>query len=195
MSDSLRDQLMGLGFKPAPKPAKPAHDTQRRPQDAPRKPQHPSGKLPTPHKKRSGGEMDLAKAYAIRAHKEKDERIAAESERQAEAARKREGKLKLAELLKASTLNDAKAEIARHFEYGGKIRRIYVSADQLKALNAGALGVVQQGGRYHLVTVEHALAANELLPGVLALLVDPNAPAQDDQYADPKYQVPDDLVW
>jgi uncharacterized protein YaiL (DUF2058 family) len=51
--------------------------------------------------------MDLAKAYAIRAQKEKDERIASERERQAEAARKREGKLKLAELLKRATLNDA----------------------------------------------------------------------------------------
>ena len=26
-------------------------------------------------------------------------------------------------------------------------------------------------------------------------LVDPDAPAGDDPYADPKYQVPDDLVW
>ena len=29
----------------------------------------------------------------------------------------------------------------------------------------------------------------------LALKVDPSAPAGDDPYADPRYQVPDDLVW
>lgn len=197
MSDSLRDQLLGLGFKPAPKPAKPTPEGARLSQDARRsKPPQGSGKPQPPHdRRRTGGEMDLAKAYAIRAQKEKDERIAAERERQVEAARRREGKLKLAELLRSATLNDPKAEIARHFEYGGKIRRIHVNADQLKALNAGVLGVVQQGGRYHLVSVEHARAANELLPGVLALLVDPNAALQDDVYADPKYQVPDDLVW
>lgn len=195
MSDSLRDQLLGLGFKPAPKPAKPVHDSPHRPHGSPRKPQHAATKSAGSEKKRSSGEMDLAKAYAIRAQKEKDERIAAEKARQEEAQRKREGKLKLAELLKTATLNDAKAEIARHFEYGGKIRRIYVTADQLRALNAGELGVVQQGGRYHLVSVEHAHRANDLLPGVLALLVDPNAPASDDAYADPKFQVPDDLVW
>jgi len=29
----------------------------------------------------------------------------------------------------------------------------------------------------------------------VALKVDPNAPADADPYADPQYQVPDDLVW
>jgi uncharacterized protein YaiL (DUF2058 family) len=141
--------------------------------------------------------MDLAKAYAIRAQKEKDERIASERERQAEAARKREGKLKLAELLKLATLNDAGAEIARHFEYGGKIRRIYVTVEQLKAAERSVnLGVVQQGGRYHVVSAEDARSREcELLPGVLALLVDPASTTGEDGYADPKFQVPDDLVW
>ena len=208
MSGSLRDQLLGLGFKSAPKPApnkpeardrsgsnRPDHrgDRSRHAKPAP-KPSHPSAPAKRSHDKRSN-EMDLAKAYAIRAQKEKDERIAAEAERQAEAQRKREGKLKLTELLKTATLNDAEAEVARHFEYGGKIRRVYVTAEQLTALNAGELAVVQQGGRYHLVSLENARVANELLPGVLALLVDPNAPVQDEAYSDPKFQVPDDLVW
>ena len=29
----------------------------------------------------------------------------------------------------------------------------------------------------------------------LGVVVDPNATAEEDPYADPKYQVPDDLVW
>jgi uncharacterized protein YaiL (DUF2058 family) len=199
MSGSLRDQLMGLGFKPAPKPdrkpdpkpeaKKPPHGGQARNDP------HRRGKPAPSHAGKSRGEMDLGKAYAIRAQKEKDERIAAEKARQEEAQRKREGKAKLAELLKSATLNDAGAEIARHFEYGGKIRRIYVTAAQLAALNGGELGVVQQGGRYHLVSAEHGREADALLPGVLALLVDPNVPSADDVYSDPKYRVPDDLVW
>ena len=36
------------------------------------------------------------------------------------------------------------ADHVRHFEYGGKIKRVHVTAAQLKALNAGELGVVQQ---------------------------------------------------
>jgi uncharacterized protein YaiL (DUF2058 family) len=223
MSDTLRDQLLGLGFKPAPRAERPAPDKARpggaregardgrRPEAArhARKPEGPrQGRKPEaarhdaarpdatrPDAARRRGEMDLAKAYAIRAQKEKDERIAAERERQLEAQRRREGKAKLAELLKTATLNDAAADIARHFEYGGKIRRIHVTAEQLRALNAGELAVVQQAGRYHLVTAAHGQEAEALLSGALALLVDPNTPSADDQYADPKYQVPDDLVW
>lgn len=219
MTDSLRDQLLGLGFKPVPQPerpapparpeaprggksahGKPAHGRPAHERPANEKSSAPAAKARHPAKpqggaRRSNAEMDLAKAYAIRAQKEKDERIAAERQRQEEAQRRREGKAKLVELLSRVTLNDATAEIARHFEYGGKIRRVHVTADQLKLVNAGDLGVVQQGGRYHLVTPAHAREANELLPGVLALLVDPNAPPQDDIYADPQYQVPDDLVW
>jgi uncharacterized protein len=215
MSDSLRDQLLGLGFKPAPKPERPApaksdagggKPAPSNPGSRPGRP-HPG----RPHPGRPGhranpqgksvpgrpprGEMDLGKAYAIRAQKEKDERIAAERARQEEAARRREGKQKLAELLKTAALNDGAADIARHFEYGGKIRRVYVTADQLRALNAGELAVVQQGGRYALVTPAHGREAEALLAGALALLVDPDAPAENDVYADPKYQVPDDLVW
>lgn len=199
MSGSLRDQLMGLGFKPAPKPdpkpeaKKPSHPTHHARRNEGRgKP--PPGK-PSPQGGKPRGEMDLGKAYAIRAQKEKDERIAAEKARQEEAQRKREGKAKLAELLKTATLNDAAAEVARHFEYGGKIRRVYVTATQLVALNAGELAVVQQAGRYHLVSAAHGRDADALLPGVLALLVDPNAATEDENYADPKFQVPDDMVW
>lgn len=206
MSDSLRDQLLGLGFKPAPRPEKPkpagGHPGRPGPNAGARgaqrggpRPAHEAHKSGSGGAARRQGEMDLAQAYAIRAQREKDERIAAEQERQREAQRRREGKQKLAELLQTATLNDAAAEVARHFEYGGKIRRIYVTPEQLRALNAGELAVVQHGGRYHLVSVEHAKAAEALLAGALALLVDPDAPAAADAYADPKYQVPDDLVW
>ena len=100
-----------------------------------------------------------------------------------------------AELVKDKGLNVADAEIARHFPYGGKIKRIYVTADQLKALNAGELGVLQLDGRYVLVSAELVAQAAEIFPAAIALKVDPDAPAGDDPYADPQFQVPDDLVW
>jgi uncharacterized protein YaiL (DUF2058 family) len=139
--------------------------------------------------------MDLAKAYAIRAQKEKDERIEAERIKQEEARLRREAKAKLEGLHKDRGLNDAGAEIARHFPYGGKIKRIYVNAEQLKALNAGELGVVQLNGRYLLVTSTLLAEAEAVFAPCVALKVDPDAPAQDDPYADPQFQVPDDLVW
>ena len=209
MTDSLRDQLLGLGFKPAPKPER---KPEARKPDARRPGPRPPGKgaAPAPRtgpggkprpsqgqsrKPRSQEEIDLAKAYAIRAQREKDERIEAERVKQEEARLRREAKAKLEAFLKDKALNDAEADIARHFPYGGKIKRIYVNAEQLKALNAGELGVVQQNGRYLLVTSDVLAEAETIFAAAVALKVDPNATAEEDPYADPKYQVPDDLVW
>ena len=139
--------------------------------------------------------MDLAKAYAIRAQKEKEERIEAERLKQEQARARREAKAQVEALLKDKALNVADADIARHFPYGGKIKRVYVTAAQLKALNTGELGVIQQNGCYLLVTAALLAQAEAIFPACVALKVDPDAPASDDPYADPKYQVPDDLVW
>jgi len=208
MSNSLRDQLLGLGFKSAPKPerkpeTKAAHKpaTKSAPQRVraanPARPQQARAEQQRKAhgKPRTREEIDLAKAYAIRAQKEKDERIEAERLKQEEARKRREAKAQLAELLKDKSLNDANAEIARHFNYGGKIKRIYVNETQLKALNAGELGVVQLDGRYLLVDAALLAQAETIFPPAVALKVDPNASAGEDPYADPQYQVPDDLVW
>lgn len=214
MSDSLRDQLLGLGFKPSPKPDKKPDRTSPpgggKPHPHPRADADGAGRgRPQPghaargprHARRDAKpgrtreEMDLAKAYALRAQREKQERIAAEQQKQEEARQRREAKARLAELLKDRTLNDPGAEIARHFPYGGKIKRIYVTGPQLKALNAGELGVVQLDGRYLLIPADLLAQAETIFPPAIALKVDPDAPVGDDPYADPKYQVPDDLVW
>lgn len=257
MSDTLRDQLLGLGFKPAPKPERPErpersgdpkrggkpgersgaarHDA-RKPGERGARPHgerpgagkpgadrpgserpnanRPQGQRPgagKPGQGRPGAnqgsgrpgqgkprtreDIDLAKAYAIRAQREKDERIAAEQAKQEEARLRREARAKLAEALKDQGLNAPDAEIARHFPYGGKIKRVYVTEAQLKQLNAGELGVVQLEGRYVLVTAAMLEQAEAIFAPAVALKVDPNAPAEDDPYADPLYQVPDDLVW
>ncbi|KGM57283.1 nucleoprotein/polynucleotide-associated enzyme [Lysobacter arseniciresistens ZS79] len=223
MTDSLRNQLLGLGFKPSPEAPKKQSDRRADGKPHPRRDggkgggdgkrdggkggpaaRHagkPGGNRPPGGQKRGPGaprsreDIDLAKAYAIRAQREKDERIAAEKAKQEEARQRREARARLAGLVKDKALNAADADIARHFPYGGKIKRIYVTADQLRALNAGELGVLQMDGRYLLVTAELLAQAEQVFAPAVALKVDPDAPAVDDPYADPKYQVPDDLVW
>ena len=216
MTDSLRDQLLGLGFKPAPAPArKPERKPERKDERKPerneerrhgRNDRRPGSKTAgKPASTASRGDqrrpaqprpqMDLGKAYALRAQQEKQERIEAERQKQEQARQRREAKARLAELLQGKALNDPAAEIARHFDYGGKIKRIHVTADQLKALNAGLLGVVQLDGRYLLVDAPLLAEAEAVFAPAIALKVDPSAPASDDPYADPRYQVPDDLVW
>lgn len=207
MSDSLKDQLLGLGFKALPKAERPPErKPERRPdhrgRDAHRGASTQAGPKPAARPAAKGEvrprpkqEMDLGKAYAIRAQKEKEERIEAERIRQEEARVRREARAKLVEFLKDKALNVADAEIARHFPYGGKIKRIHVTPEQLVALNAGELGVVQDKGRYMLVTAAVLAEAEAIFPDAVALKVDPNASPADDPYSDPQYQVPDDLVW
>ena len=202
MSDSLRDQLLGLGFKPTSKPApksasKPQHDPRkrgRRDQPGPKRQGDGRGRPPREDARRRE-DIDLAKAYAIRAQKEKDERIEAERLKQEAARERREARARLSKILEGKALNLPEADIARHFDYGGKIKRVHVTAEQLRALNAGELGVVQQDGRYLLVTAAVLAEAEATFAPAVALKVDPAAPAAADPYADPQYQVPDDLVW
>lgn len=218
-NDTLRNQLLGLGFKPAPeakradgakrggRPGAASQDRrgERKPQAG--QPRSAAGKAGASRPARSGAprpgrgkanpreDIDLAKAYAIRSQREKDERIEAERAKQEEARMRREARARLAELVKDKALNVADADIARHFPYGGKIKRVHVTAGQLKALNAGELGVLQMDGRYLLVTAEVLAQAEQVFAPAVALKVDPEAPAGDDPYSDPQYQVPDDLVW
>lgn len=168
--------------KPGERPARGRRDQERRgaPQGKPAGATRP--------------DIDLGKAFALRAQREKEERIAAESERQEQARRKREAKARIVELVEGKTRNDPAAEIARHFEYNGKIRRVHVTPEQLRAVNSGELGVVQLDGRYLLFDAEIVDQVRALLPGVIALMVVPGDTA-DDPYADPLYKVPDDLVW
>jgi uncharacterized protein YaiL (DUF2058 family) len=200
MSDSLRDQLLKAGFaKPKVEPPKPQQRPQNRqgPQGPRRPPSHAQprpdqSRPPRPRsapneQQRERSDLDLAKAYALR---DKTEREAREREQRAAEQRsreKKERKQKLVVLLNGKGLNDANADIPRHFPHTNKIRRIYVTADQLPRLNGGELAIVQFAGRYLLVARETALAVQAIDADALVLLCDPHAVDEDG--------VPADLVW
>ena len=193
MADSLRDQLLKSGIV--------KQVQQDRPREQKRPVPPPSGKIArkggkpparTPAARQAGQsqqDIDLAKAYAIRAQTEARERKRVEQEAAEQARLRRERKLKIQQLLEGRTLNKAEADQPRNFEYGGKIRRVHVDAVQLAALNAGELGVVQQAGRYLLVSREVAEQVRAIDPHQLALLIDPGANGIGDD------GVPDDLMW
>lgn len=192
MADSLRDQLLKSGIVKQVQQDRPRE--QKRPAPSSGKPARKGGK---PHASsnasrpaaRSQEDIDLAKAYALRAQTEARERKRIEQEAAEQARLRRERKLKLQQLLDGKALNKAEADQVRNFEYGGKIRRIHVDAAQLSALNAGELGVVQQAGRYLLVSRELAEQVRSIDSHQLALLVDPDAGGVGDD------GVPDDLMW
>lgn len=202
MTESLRDQLLRLGLKPTavkapPQPAqrpggKPSNriatKTERRPAPSgERRPQTQVGARPNTAPVRAAGaahsgeaEIDLARAYALREREQRAEQQAARRAAEQATAARRERKRRLRELIAGQSLNHPEAEIARHFPHGDKIKRIYVSAEQLPQLNAGELGVVQIEGRFHLVPRALALSVAEVAPEALLLLPDPDAVDSDE---------------
>ena len=95
------------------------------------------------------------------------------------AEQRRRLREQVAAVLEGKTLNLAEAEQVRNFEYGGKIRRVYVSDEQLVQLNRGELGVVQVRGRYLLVSRALAEQVAGIDPNALALLPEPDAGAAE----------------
>ncbi|HXE76968.1 MAG TPA: DUF2058 family protein [Rhodanobacter sp.] len=186
MVDSLRDQLLKSGL------VKPDYRERVAKQPVAPKPTASGGrrtrKSPAPQAAAGKDDIGLAKAYALRAEQQARERRQREQALAEEARLRRERKARMQELLAGSALNKSGADHPRHFEYAGKIRRIYVDAEQLRALNLGELGIVQHDGRYLLVSSGVARQVQALDARHLALLVDPAALAVDDG-------VPDDLTW
>ena len=189
MADSLRDQLLKSGIVKQVQQDR-AHEPKRPTPASPGKPARKGGK---PHAARPSGQsqqdIDLAKAYALRARTEARERQRIEREAAEQARLRRERKLRIQQLLDGQALNKADADQVRNFEYAGTIRRIHVDATQLAALNAGELGVVQHAGRYLLVSRDTAEQLRELDANHVALLVAPGTAGTDDD------GVPDDLMW
>lgn len=177
MTDSLREQLMKLGFAPKKPEPRPPRPTPGRPQapgqhhGKPR-PQHAAPQTPKPER-RSQEEIDLAKAYALRAKAERDEALAAKREAEQKAQEKRERKIRMAALLDGKAQNVAEADLPRHFEHGGKIKRVYGTEAQIAAINAGDLGIVMQDGHFRIVARDIALAVRDLEPRCLVLLLEP----------------------
>lgn len=189
MADSLRDQLLKSGIVKHVQPDR-TREPKRPTGPASGKAQHKRGPSKAlPPNGQTQQDIDLARAYALRAQTEAQERKRLEREAAEQTRLRRERKQKMQRLLEGKSLNKPDADQPRNFEHGGKIRRIHVDAEQWVALNAGQLGVVQQAGRYLLVSREIAEQVRDIEPRQLALLVDQGGAGVDED------GVPDDLMW
>ncbi len=163
MSDSLQDQLRALGL-------------------ARKKPR-------TKSKHKSKGSLSLEQAYALR---EKEEQAAADKARRrklAEDRKRREINQKIREIVEPNRLNSDAADLSRNFLYKGRIRKVNVSAEQLKSLNDGDLGIVYLSGGYHLLAPEHVEAVRALSEAHVPDL------GSGDSSAEEEFPVPDDINW
>jgi len=159
MSKSLQDQLQALGL--ASEKAKQA----------------------------AGGELSLDKAYSLRQQEEKKQANTARKRKQAQDRQRRQLNTQIRAIVSKHRLNDTKAEVPRHFMYRGRIRKINLTPDQLKALNAGELGIAYLSGSYHLLAPEHVEAVRKLSAEHIPDLTSGQTEEENE------YPIPDDLTW
>jgi uncharacterized protein YaiL (DUF2058 family) len=179
MGDSLQDQLRALGL------------AQTRPAEEQRK-QQPSRKESRRDQKKgsnSTGELPLDQAYALREREEQRQIQRTRQQKLDEDRRRRQVNKAIREIVAAHRQNRDDADIPRNFIFNGRIRKIYVSAEQQRALIAGELGIVYLSGSYHLLAPGALAAVREISS---EHIVDLGLQAGED---DPEHPVPDDLVW
>ncbi len=156
MSKSLQDQLLELGLareRPTRTPAK----RRKRPaqQSAGKKRAAATG---------SDANLSLEEAYRLRQKHDKEQALAAKRRKQEEDRRRRELNEAIRAIVDPHRLNDPAAEEARYFMYKERIRKVYVTPEQLAAINEGGLGIVYLAGGYHLLAPEHIEAVRALSP-------------------------------
>jgi uncharacterized protein YaiL (DUF2058 family) len=197
--NSLREQLLKAGLaKPVTESPKSERSSGPRPHYAKQRPAGPSVAPSRPKPQKSDDQVSLAKAYQLRAETEQRE-LALKKQLQAEQKAKRKAAVERIKQLIASHAQASEgAERCRYFPYGKKIKRHYLTETQNTEINNGNLGLVQLEGRFYLfpaAQVEEVLALGREF---VALFRPENKRALEDEnpeYSDPKYQVPDDLVW
>ena len=184
MAGSLQDQLLKAGLVGAQQ----VRDSKRK--------SHKKRKQAGNKGKNAGDNISLAQAYGQRSQQEKSERDRELNRKREEAKRRKEIKTRLRQIIVSNALNDKQAEIARHFEHKGKIRKIYLTTEQQKGLNTGRLGIVYFGGRYFLLDaarVEKVAAVDETAVALSGIAVQSEDGGSDEHYA--QFKVPDDLMW
>ena len=170
MSSSLQDQLKALGLA----------------KDKPKKARHRPRKQPAGEKENES--LSLRKAYALKEREEQRQADQARKRKQAEDRKRREINNQIKKSVNQHRVNRKDADIGRNFMFKGRIRKIYVTAEQLKALNSGDLGIVYLSGGYHLLPAEQVESVRQLSAHHV-----PDLSVGSDEDGD--HPVPDDLVW
>ena len=179
MANSLQDQLKALGLAKN----KPVRKQQQK------RPPAQSRQKPASRQRNVTGELSLEKAFALRKQEEKRSVDEARRKKQEEDRQRKQLNAAIREIVKSHRQNKDDAEVARNFMFRGRIRKIHVTPDQLKSLNAGELGIAYLSGRYHLLASEHtdairALSAEHVPDLSIGADVD-----------DGEFPIPDDLIW
>jgi len=182
MGDSLQEQLRALGL------AGSAPDKRKRKgkPGAARQSKKAASPIAEPKPDR---ELTLDRAYALREREEKQKAEQARRRKIEEDRRRRQLNQAIREIVTARRQNRDEADIARHFMFNGRIRKIYVTAEQQRALAVDELGIAYLAGGYHLLEPDALEAVRQLSADHVVEL------GAEDSADDSDHPVPDDLVW
>jgi len=168
--------LLALGLKASTADAGPKKNSARR-----------GGKRPAG---RGSSEIPLDLAFRVREQEERRARKEALADKREQERRRREINRKLRALVERHGLRDAAADCKRHFLYKGRIRSVLATPEQIRAINAGDLGIVYLRGNYHILPAEQVQAVRKFAPEHLPDLQGGEPPAEEQDHP-----VPDDLIW
>lgn len=182
MANSLRDQLLQAGLITAEQIAK-ANQPKPKPAEKPRgkpaaKPQHkPKQTNKNNHiNKEPKQPSDLAKYYEARAQTEREERQQAEQQQRELAARRKQTREQVAQLISNHLQNVDDAEIRYNFVVGDNIKYVYVTEQQQQDLAAGKLAITFQAGKRCLIPTEVGQQVQALDPSKIVIV---NTPETD----------------
>jgi uncharacterized protein YaiL (DUF2058 family) len=179
MAESLQDQLKALGLAKEKKPA--------RKKKAPRRTNRGQSSAATPDS--GDGGMSLGKAWALREKQEKQSAQQKRARKIEEDRKRRELNKAIREIVKPNRQNSDDAEVARNFMFRERIRKVYVTPEQNKALGSGEMGLVYLSGGYHVLAAEHVEAVQKIAADHVVDLSAGDDPSEEEN------PVPDDLIW
>ena len=97
-------------------------------------------------------------------------------------------------MIDANVLDRKGGEIAYHFTFAKKVKKIYVNNEQQTLLSKGKVGIVTLGNeQFYLVPKPIADKILEREQNFVVQSSDKKIDSEKDEYAD--YQIPDDLNW
>jgi len=207
MAGSLRDQLIKSGLatvdraRKVEKQARAEKHAQRQGSAAPIAPDAPVGKAKGKSGNRPGPDPSAPANVRARAQQLNAEKAERDRALQRTANEKAAAKALRAEIKQIVQQNDQRTkpneeDVPYNFLHGKKIKRIYVTREHQAQLSSGSLVIVNDDGRYHLVSdsVAERIRARDPKRIIAAHGDKPTEPDPDDEYY-AKFKVPDDLDW
>jgi uncharacterized protein YaiL (DUF2058 family) len=177
MSKSLQEQLLGVGLANK-KQAKKINQSKNKKRKA-------RGKKPPP--------PDAVKEKIMREAAQKAKRDRELNREREERAASRAQRSQIAQIIEAHEVKRDNAEIAHRFVFEGKVKQIYVTAEQQSQLASGKLRIVYDRRNFHVVDAQGADKVALRDVKAVVPLVDDTPDEADDDYKG--FEVPDDLMW